>query len=196
MTNNANYAVTCTIQIQDQIMKSRCIGLIAGLLLPIAMTFAGVNYDYDKTVDFSTFKTYTMGQMSKLSSQLQQQRLEQVLDEQLNAKGLTKIDSGGDLLVQVHAAHNTKTRITADTMGFGPRWGGWRRYGGFGGMGNTMVNVRDITDGQLTIDLLESNNNQLVWRAIVSEYLSDKPEKVAKSIQKGVTKAFKHYPPD
>jgi hypothetical protein len=177
-------------------MKSRCVGLIAGLLLPIAAAFAGVNFDYDKTVDFSAFKTYSVGQMSKLSNPLQQQRLEQVLDEQLNAKGLTKIDSGGDLLVQVHAAHNTETRITADTMGFGPRWGGWGRYGGFGGMGTTMVNVRDITEGQLTIDLIESNNNQLVWRAIVTDYLSDKPERVAKSIQKGVTKAFKHYPPD
>ncbi len=177
-------------------MKSGCVGLIAGLLLPIATAVAGVNFDYDKTVDFSTFKTYSMGQMSKLSNPLQQQRLDQILDEQLTAKGLTKMESGGDLLVQVHAAHQNKTRITGDTMGFAPGWNGWGRYGGFGGMGNTMINVREITEGQLTIDLIESKENQLVWRAIATDYLSDKPEKVAKSIQKAVTKAFKHYPPD
>lgn len=183
------------LTIEERTMISRYVGLIAGLLLPIATVFAGVNFDYDKTVDFSTFKTYTMGQMSKLSSQLQQKRLEQAIEEQLNAKGLTKQDSGGDLLVQVHAASKSKTRITGDTM-YGPGWGGWGRYGGYGGMGTTMVNVHEITEGQLTIDLVESKDNQLVWRAIVSEYLSDKPEKVAKTFKKGVTKAFKHYPPD
>jgi hypothetical protein len=82
-------------------------------------------------------------------------------------------------------------------MGYGPRWGGWGRYGGYGGMGPTMVNVREITEGQLTIDLVGSSDNQLVWRAIITEYLSDNPEKAAKTfIKKGVTKAFKHYPPD
>ena len=176
-------------------MTSRYIGLIAGLLLPIAVVFAGVNFDYDKKVDFSTFKTYSMGKMSKLSNPLQQQRLVEALEEQLNAKGLTKVDSGGDLLVQAHAASKEKQRITSDNMGFGPGWGGWGRYGGFGGMGSTMVNVQNITEGQLTIDLVENKNQQLVWRAIVSEYLSDNPEKVTKAMRKGVAKAFKHYPP-
>jgi hypothetical protein len=185
-----------TPQFEERIMISKYVGLIAGLLLPIAAVFAGVNFDYDKTVDFSTFRTYSMGKMTELSSQLQQQRLEQAIEEQLNAKGLTKKDSGGDLLVQIHAASKDKQRITADTMGAAPGWGGWGRFGGFGGMGTTMVNVQNITEGQLTIDLVKSDDNQLVWRAIVSDYLSDKPDKVAKSIQKGVAKAFKHYPPD
>ena len=177
-------------------MTSRYVGLIAGLLLPAAAVFAGVNFDYDKTVDFSTFKTYSMGKMTELSNPLQQERLEKALEEQLNAKGLTKVDSGGDLLVQIHASSKDKTRVTSDTMGFGPGWGGWGRFGGYGGMGNTMVNVQNITEGQLTIDLVQSKDKQLVWRAIVTDYLSDNPQKVTKAMQKGVKKAFKHYPPD
>jgi len=178
-------------------MTTRYIGLIVGLLLPIAAATAGINFDYDKTADFSTYKTFTMGQMTKLSSDIQQRRLEQAIEDQLTSKGLTKLESGGDLLVQIHAASKSKTRISGDAMGYGPRWGGWGRYGGFGSMGPTMVNVREITEGQLTIDLVSSSDNQLVWRAIITEYLSDNPEKAAKTfIKKGVTKAFKHYPPD
>lgn len=75
-------------------------------------------------------------------------------------------------------------------MGYaGYRWGGWDRWG------PTTVNVYEIPTGTLIVDLLDGRSNELVWRGIATKTLSENPQKVAKLINKVVTKMFKKFPP-
>ena len=68
--------------------------------------------------------------------------------------------------------------------------GGWRFGGGFATVNTNIENI-----GSLVVDLVDQPQNQLIWRAVATDTLSDKPEKNAEKIQKAVAKMFQKYPP-
>jgi hypothetical protein len=49
--------------------------------------------------------------------------------------------------------------------------GGWR----WGGFGETTTQVQSYPVGSLVLDFYDTRNKQLVWRAVTSDMLSDKP---------------------
>ena len=69
--------------------------------------------------------------------------------------------------------------------------GPWRLGGGFATVTPNIENV-----GSLVVDLVDAPQNQLIWRAVATDTLSDKPEKNAQKIQKSVAKMFQKYPPN
>ncbi len=148
-----------------------------------------VNADFDAKADFSRFKTYTWGKGTPSSNPLMEERIHSGIEQQLAAKGFTKSDTAPDLVVVSHVT--TQEGFDVNTYGYG--YGAGWRYGGMGGMSTTQVN-KYIT-GTLLVDLYELQTKQLVWRGTASDTASDKPEKNAKKIAKGLEKMFKKYPP-
>src|SRR6202142_4711864 len=73
--------------------------------------------------------------------------------------------------------------------------GGWR-WRGFGGMGEATTTEQDKKEGTLVVDLYDTNSKQLIWRGSAEDTLSDKAEKNEKSLDKGVAKMFKEFPPE
>jgi len=69
--------------------------------------------------------------------------------------------------------------------------GPWSIGGGFATVNQNIENV-----GSLIVDLVDAPQNQLIWRAVGTDTLSDKPEKNAEKIQKTVAKMFQKYPPN
>jgi hypothetical protein len=47
----------------------------------------------------------------------------------------------------------------------------------------------------LVIDLYDGKSKQLIWRGSTESVLSDKAEKNEKTLDKGVAKMFKDFPP-
>jgi hypothetical protein len=148
-----------------------------------------VKTDYDRSTDFSHYKTYSW-QKVQTEDQLWVDRIEQAVNAALAAKGWTLTPSGGD--VAIVAVEMTKTQQTLDTFynGFG---GGWRWGGGFG---NATTTVDNYKVGTLVVDLFDANTKKLVWRGSSSDTLSDKSEKNIKELDKGVQKMFAHFPPE
>jgi Domain of unknown function (DUF4136) len=52
-----------------------------------------------------------------------------------------------------------------------------------------------ILVGQLVVDIGDVKNKKFLWRGTASGTVSDKPEKVEKTIEKAVTKMFQKFPP-
>ena len=50
-------------------------------------------------------------------------------------------------------------------------------------------------EATLVVNLAESSEKKLVWRAVISERVGDNLEKNFEMVNKGVTKAFNDYPP-
>lgn len=121
--------------------------------------------------------------------------IEDAVDRELGARGLARA-GGADLKVNFNI---TKREKITSTPTAGPAYavgvGGWRSGYGWGlGMG-TQNEIQTVTEGTLTIDLVDAAKNELVWsgsasRALNAEVL-DQP---AKAIDQAVRLIFARYP--
>jgi Domain of unknown function (DUF4136) len=157
-----------------------------------------VRYNFDKSADFSKFRTYkwvVLKDAPKMDD-LRDKQIKDTIDAELAKKGLTKTDSDtADLYVGYQAGIGTEKQFTSyDTgWGYGPGWGGgW--YGGGGGM--TTGQTSTIYVGQLAVDMYDSKNS-LVWRGVGSKTIDPKakPDKQQKNLAKATAKLLKNYPP-
>ena len=66
---------------------------------------AGGNSDYDRSANFSAYKTYQWVdyQEVQVGDQILDQDIKRAVDAQLAGKGLRRVESGGDLLVGYQA---------------------------------------------------------------------------------------------
>lgn len=177
--------------------KRRVIGGLAALLLVPALAMAQkVSYDFSKSANFASFKTYAMKDGTKVGQQLIDDRIASAIEAAMAAKGFTKAASNPDVFVVYHVAFDKEKDISTYSSGYAGGYGpyGW---GWGGGMGTTTTQVRDILIGTLVIDMADAKANQLVWRGMgVKEVDTQaKPDKRDKSITNAVNKIFKNYPP-
>lgn len=163
---------------------------VLGVLLVIggaALALAKVSVDYDRDFDFSGYETWSFKEGTP-ANDIVQARLEGIIEAELSAKGLRRVESGGDFLVVTHAETSTEQQVDVwDTGAYGYRRRGW--YGG------TSVNVRDIDIGTIVVDIVDVTTNELVWRGVGTGTLAGKPDKNEKKMQKGAKKMFKNFPP-
>jgi hypothetical protein len=151
-----------------------------------------VKTDYDRSAEFSQYKTYSWEQV-KTKDTLDVDRIKSAVNAALAAKGWTQVDSGGD--VSVVAMEITQKQQTLNTFydGFGGGWG-WRRFGG-GGFGEATTTTETYKVGTLVVDLFDTKTKKLLWRGTSSDTLSNNSEKNIKNLDKGVEKLFKQFPP-
>jgi len=158
------------------------------LLFASASFAQQVKTDYDRSANFSQYKTYSWEKV-QTQDPLWVDRIKETVNKALTAKGLTPVDSGGD--VAIVAIEMTKNQQNLNTFynGFG---GGWRWGGGFGDATTTVDNYKV---GTLVVDLFDAKTKTIIWRGSSSDTLSDKSDKNIKNLDKGVQKMFDHFPP-
>src|SRR5260370_9406012 len=118
-------------RLKEKLMNAQrtLLASVGALLLFTTATFAQqVKTDYDRTADFSQYKTYSWENV-QTQDPLWVDRIKEAVNGALTAKGLTPVESGGD--VAVLAMEMTENHRTLNTYydGFG---GGWRWGGGVG----------------------------------------------------------------
>jgi len=158
-----------------------------------------VRYNFDKSANFSGFKTYkwVVIKGAEQLADLADRQVKAAVDAELAKKGLSKSESDtADLYVGYQAGVAQEKEYTSfdSGYGYGPGWGGgW--YGGGGGM--TTGQTTTIYVGQLALDMYAASAKQLVWRGNASKTIDTKakPEKQEKNLQKAVAKMLKNYPP-
>jgi len=161
-----------------------CLGSL--LLCSVAWT-QDVKADWDKSANFTGYRTYAWATGTPAKNPLMGQRIVDGIDKQLAAKGYQQVESNAnpDLIVLYHASTSTQTQInTMGTGGWGWSWGG-----------TSTTTVNEIPTGQLSVDIGDAKTKKLLWLGSASDTLSDKPEKNEKKIQKALDKMFKKFPP-
>lgn len=158
-----------------------------GLLLSTSALAQDVSYDYDKSVDFSAFKTYAWTKGTNVQDELNHKRIVSAVDAQLAAKGLRQVDPGAnpDMLVAYHAGARQEFEVSGTGVGaYRPgRWGSAR--------------VAQVAVGALAVEMVDSKTGSQVWRGVATKDMDLKasPEKREKNINKAAEKLFKNYPP-
>lgn len=171
-------------------MRIATIAATACLALAGTVVFAqSVTYDFDRSADFTKFKTYTWVRGTNLNDELNHKRIMRAVDVQLSARGFSRVEASGnpDVLVAYHASFDRDLEINASG------WGGYR----FAGPRNGTARVEEIVVGTLAIDMVDAKTKTIVWRGMATKELDAKasPEKREKNINKAAEKIFKNYPP-
>ena len=150
-----------------------------------------VSYDFDRSADFSKFKSYTWVRGTNLSDALNHNRIMRAVDAQLVARGFSKVETpaNADVLVAYHASFDKNLQINGFSSGFG----GYR----FGAMRTGTATAEEITVGTLAVDIVDATTKTIVWRGTATKEIDVKasPEKRDKNINRAAEKIFKNYPP-
>lgn len=171
------------------------------LLVAGASLAQDVRYNFDKSADFSKFKTYKwvpIKDAAKVSTLVDKQ-IKDAIDAELATKGLTKVDGdNANLYIGYQPAIGEEKQFNSYSTGWGngPGWGGgW--YGGGMGSTSTYGSTSTIYKGQLALDMYDSAGHDLVWRGVASKTIDPKakPDKQQKNLEKAVKKLLKNYPP-
>jgi hypothetical protein len=147
-----------------------------------------VETDYDHSVNFSQYHTYSWGNVRSTDSFFEQ-RIRDAVDHELQAKGWQLVPAGGDVTLTAVAIKRNQAEYTTfyDGLGGGWRWHGW------GGMATTTV--ENIPVGTLVVDIYDTSTKQLIWRGLAHDQLTNKPDKDTKKLERAVDKLFDRFPP-
>jgi hypothetical protein len=158
------------------------------LFLGAAAFAQDVQFDYDRSANFSSYKTYQWIDYKAVvpGDQLLDLDIKRAVDAQLAGKGLRRVESSGDLLVGYQAGVSQEKEF--DSLGGRGPWGAW---------GNGRITTATIDIGKLVVGLFDSTTKQLVWRGSASQTLNINrdPDKNYRTLEKAMAKLFKNYPP-
>jgi len=165
---------------------SRVAALSIVLFLATILAFGQkVTTDWNHTTNFYKYKTFMWIQEPETRDPLMKQRVIDVINAQLSAKGLQLVTGGADLGVAANVA--TQAKNSLNTFYDGTGWG-W-------GMGTATTTVDTYEAGTLIVDLFDAKTRKVVWRGAATTTVPDSPEKATKKLDKTVQKMFKKYPP-
>jgi hypothetical protein len=158
--------------------------LLFALTSTAAISAQKTSVDYDHSANFSGYHTYNWGQVKTVDS-IWADRIKTSVDQQLQAKGWTKVADGGDVAVAaLGQAHN---RQEEQTFYSGGGWG-W-------GPGIATTSTYNTRRGTLVVAMFDTKTKKLIWRGVSDGDLSGKPEKNIDKMNKSVAKFFKIFPP-
>jgi hypothetical protein len=186
-------------------MKKIILVFTVALLMFTSCSSLQVMSDYDKTVDFSQYKTYSYygwaKNSDKLMNELDKKRIEKAFADEFNKRGLHFVQEGGDLVVSLYIVTEQKQQTTATTTTMGGRGyygGGYYGYGpgwGWGsGMSTTSYHTYDYTEGTLICDVFDAKEKKLIWEGIGKGTIDDNPSNRDVTIPKAITKIMAQYP--
>jgi len=167
------------------------------LLLGAGAWAQKIQTGYDKSADFSQFKTYAwIPRASPATNPVLAAIIDHDIEYELNEKGLRKVDGNADLLVQSYGG-------SGEVVGGYAAEPGYTGTGGYALPGGTMwggtlpaTPVPQIMRGTITVDLVDAKQKHLVWRATAKGKMDyNKREKLLEQANKAVSEMFKKYPP-
>ena len=172
-----------------------CLALVA---------FAGcssikVTSDYDKSVDFSKFKTYSYygwtEESDKLLTPFDKERLEAAFADECQKRGIEYVEEGGDMVVSLFIVLDQKTSTTAYTNHYNMGGGAYFYNYGWGmGHSTTTYNETDYVVGTLVCDVFGSESKNLIWQAVGTKTVDDDPKSREENINRAVAKIMSLFP--
>ena len=112
--------------------------------------------DFDESINFSQYKTYSLQTNDLNLNDLDEKRVTNELKKQLAAKGLNQAETS-DLIIKIKASHKTITDnyYTSPSVYIG----GWGYWGMGLGLNNIYTQQYQYNQGSLTFDFVDAKGN-------------------------------------
>jgi len=180
-------------------VKSAGVWLIT-VLFPLAALGQKVKVGYDKGADFTKFKTYSWAQPEMpVTRPMLYASIIGSVDRELKAKGLTRVDQKGDLVLLPAGGMDFSINQAAGTPIL-PTYGGQpptldaTMWTGATGPSNLMAPY--VPQGTLVLTFIDLASNRVVWNGTVTEKLDiENKMKSLERTDKAIVKLLKQFPP-
>lgn len=165
-------------------------GIIIGALVMCMTACTTVTTDVDKQANFSSYKTFDFGEQGGVPASIDARRIEQSIASQLKANGFSKVPSDGDLYVHHDIVESTEFVSSGSTVSFGYGWNS------FGVVTSSPERYRERKYGNLVVELVDMNANQVVWKGISSRKLTATmdSERRERLVVEEIEKMFENFP--
>ena len=167
------------------------LGLSACETLPVVRTemAPGANLAQYHTYDyFEKLSTDRRGYTTITTRSVQT-----AIDREMRTRGFVR-GPNPDLKINFNIAKRDKvTSVPGPNYGFG--YGGWRSSYGYGIGFSSYSDIETITEGTLTLDLVDRAKNELIWSGSAVRTLDSKAlDQPQKTIDQAVNLIFAKYP--
>lgn len=181
--------------------KSRLFSTCIACVITLAPCFAQkVKVGYDKTADFSKYKTFTRVAPSMPPTRpVLYQVVTDSIDNEMSSKGFSKVDKDGDLTMITAGGVEYGNNVAAGTPIIGTYSGpppAMNATMWTGAEGPSSLQGPMVPQGTLVIELVDRSTNNVVWTGSVSQKLDvEKKDKSLELVGKAVVKLLKQFPP-
>ncbi len=169
-----------------------------------------VTNNFDKGVDFKSFKTFSFYPWDKhndeLVSEYDKRLILNSIKSTLEKKGYSYLEKDGDLIISTFVMLQEKTMNQAYTN----HYGGWAGYGsgwdygatwsyGYGYWGGpayttSTISSRDYVEGTLIFDVFRLDEKKLVWQGVGVGEVNPDFSKRDKNIPRAIGHIFRRFP--
>jgi hypothetical protein len=161
-----------------------------------------VRSDSAPDVNLSNYQSYDffsqLGVEGGEYSSLLGQHFRDAVSREMNSRGYQRSDSP-QLQVNVSIGAKEKVRVNTynDPYVYGGHYG-YRRYGYYGSpwhTGGSRTTVRQYTEANVYIDLVDVTEHRLVWQGVATFTVTDKMrQQLRETVQSTVASVFEKYP--
>lgn len=167
-----------------------------GVLLAVGCATLNADYDYDPSVDFSKLRTYGWLPRDPGSStqELTVKRIQNAVNSQLQAKGLTLASDNPDFLIGMQVSGRT---TDAGSVGVGASIGIPVGHGGTISLGTGRSKPTEKREGTLVLDFVSPAEKSVLWHGSATGTVHPEapPEDQEKRINQAVEKILANFPP-
>ena len=166
--------------------------IIALTLLIASCAPIHVNYDYEKTTDFTKYKTYNYYQDIETGlNELDSKRLINAIDVKLQANGFT-LSETPDFFINIQSQEYHESQRSSVGVGVG---GSGRNVGG--GLSIGIPIGKSNINRQIIIDFIDENGKGLFWQSVSESSFNPNasPSVREERLKAIVEKVLSQYPP-
>jgi len=179
-------------------VRNQAIAALGTALLVGACSGISVSTDYDPSVDFTSFTTYTwLDTEGDNIDDLTDSRVRSSVNASLAARGLREDDSSPDMAVGYQGTTAERKSYNTVNSGWGGGYGGygWGGYGMNMGMSTTYENTWQ--EGSLILGIFDVESKALVWTGTATATIDQgrSPQERQQLIDDAVEKMMKDFPP-
>jgi hypothetical protein len=151
-----------------------------------------VTVDYDHSVNFLKFKTYTWHGVHATDPSVEG-RITIAVDRDMSGRYMSQVAKNGD--VTITAVEATQDKQEYATFYAGLNGITWQRGWGNGGFLDTAATLQDLPLDTLVVDMYDTKTMKLLWRGVVTEPVVKSTDKNDQIMDKAVNLLFAKYPP-
>ena len=155
-----------------------------------------VSSDYDRSADFTAYKTFSMYDLktSGSVSQLNRGRIEKYIKAEMAKRGFKETTANPDLMVNALTVVKDKRSLVANSNYYN-YYGFYRPYGVWGpSSASTTISTYEYKDGSLVIDVVDAKTKKMIWEGTASGQFEKRPEDPDAAISSTVAKIMEAFP--
>ncbi len=154
-----------------------------------------VNSDYDDDIDFSEYQSFGWSDeiekaredgQPMIDNELVRNRIKESIKSEMESRGYTYDENAPDLEVNFHIVVEDRQEYRS-AQGRGTPWG----YGYW--QQDDMRSTFDYRQGSLIIDLVDRENNQLIWQGYAEGIEKTNPQQNEKRLKSAIEEIFVEY---